>query len=150
VARRGLRSGTVPHYSHYQCWLPARVASWRICTVWGIGARTRLCEGVPTSGWRHVRVGPGLLVPTFTCGPRLSRRRKLHVRTSKLSEARRRLLVRGGNLPETPPPTEDLSVKPYTGRRQRVLPVMVLTRIHNPHYIESWPSHCQLCQMTPS
>jgi hypothetical protein len=69
---------------------------------------------------------------------------------AKTPHAEWRLLVWGGNLTEKPPPARDLSGKPPTGRRQDVLPVIVLTRIHSPPYTESWPSHCQWCQMTPS
>jgi hypothetical protein len=141
-----------------------------------------------------LRRSPGVRMVPRSCGPRSpcsdllvraspQSEAELLVRTSKLSEARRRLLVRGGdsscgmeicrtrwrllvrdeNLSceaETPragrkhvgeaaPPVGVLSWKPPTGRRQGILPVTVLTRIHSPPYIESWPSHCKWCQMTP-
>jgi hypothetical protein len=159
--------------------LPAGAFAWR-----GELAPHALLRRSPGVGMVPRRVGPRLLVPTFSCGPRLSRRWELLVRTSKLSEARRRLLVRGGdsscrteicrtrwrllvrdkNLSceaETPragrkhvgeatPLVGVLLGKPPIGWRQGVLPVTVLTRIHSPPYTESWPSHCQWCQMTPS
>jgi hypothetical protein len=155
----GARGEIVPHYSPCQSRPPARAASavdWCICMVWGTSA-PRIVAKEPgrrdgatfvwalVSSFRPSRPGLALVGnENYSCE-----------RASCRSDAetpcvRQRLVVRGGNLSKKPPPAGDLSGKPPTSWRQGVLPVMVLARIHSPPCTESWPSHCQWCQMTPS
>jgi hypothetical protein len=47
------------------------------------------------------------------------------------------------------PLVENLSEKLPTSQEQDVLPMMVLTGVLSPPRLESWPSRCQWCQMTP-
>jgi hypothetical protein len=111
------------------------------------------------SRWRHVRVGR-VLVGDGNCSCEQTgcwRRGGDSSCGTETCRARRRLLVRGGDSScgaetcrRSHPLAGDLSGKPPTGRRQGILPVMVLTRIHSPPYTKSCPSHCQWCQMTPS
>jgi hypothetical protein len=58
-------------------------------------------------------------------------------RGTETPRARWRLIVRGGDLSEKPPPIGDLLEKPPTGRRQDVLLVKVLTGICSPPYVGS-------------
>jgi hypothetical protein len=78
--------------------------------------------------WDHALVGSG----NYSCERGACR-------------ARRRLLVRGGDLSEGVgvPLVGNWSVMLRTGREQEVLPVMVLTGVLSPSRLESWPSRCQ-------
>jgi hypothetical protein len=146
MTRRGLRGRTVTRYGSCQSRPPARAASWRICIP------TCRCRGACASGWRHVRVGRVLVGDgNYSCERAGCRR------WGRSPRARQRLVVRGRDSSckavtcwRSHPLVGDLSGKPPTGRRQGVLPVTVFTRIYSPHHTESWPSHCQWCQMTPS
>jgi hypothetical protein len=92
--RRGLRGRSVRCYGFCQNQPPARAASWGACMAW----RTRAlcvvageleCRGSATFVW-----DPWSRAPTSICGPHLSRRRKLLVRTSG---RRRRLPMRASS-----------------------------------------------------
>jgi hypothetical protein len=82
------------------------------------------CEGARVLGWHHVRVGPGLLVLTFSYGltfvgdgnnscKRVSCRRRGENSSYKAEtcRARQRLLVRGGDLSEKSPLSRVLVVE---------------------------------------
>jgi hypothetical protein len=125
-------------------WTPTYAADWCSCMARGTGA-------------------PHVAAEEFTCrghatwyGLRLGWRRRELMRTSCLSCkadtrcARQRLVVRGGDWSDELTLVGNLSDKLPTSREQDVLPVMVLIGVLRPPCLESWPSRCQWCQMTPS
>jgi hypothetical protein len=75
---------------------------------------------------------------------------------AETGRVRRRLAVRGEDLSCEAKTSwrsflllGDLSEKLPTTRKQDILPVMVLTGVLSPPYLESWPSCCQWCQNAP-
>jgi hypothetical protein len=69
---------------------------------------------------------------------------------AEAGHARRRLVVRGEDLSCKEKTCRrsfllvgDLLEKLPTSRKQEILPVMVLTGVLSPPYLESWPSRCQ-------
>jgi hypothetical protein len=116
----------VPYYGPCPSRSPARSCRQMVC-LHGVGNRrpTRCCGGARASRWRHVR--------DCSC------EQVVVGGEAKTPRAEWRLVVRGGDLSEKPPPTPvgDLSGKPPTGRRQDFLPVKVLTGLCSPSYAGS-------------
>jgi hypothetical protein len=129
--------------------LLARAASWCACMAWRIGPPRVVVEAFVPQARAVCR------------GPRPSRSRgelawdvvfSCEVETCR---ARRRLVVRGGDLSEGVPLVGNWSKMLPTGREHDVLPVRVLTGVLSPPRLESWPSrcqswpsHCQWCRIT--
>jgi hypothetical protein len=66
------------------------------------------------------------------------------------ARANKWLVVRGGDLSERVPLVGNWMEMLPTGRKQNVLPVMVLVGVLSPSCPESWHSRCQWCQKAPS